>query len=136
MKKLFVIMSFLTATMSFAQMGQIWPVYSRQDFDLDKNNEISKTYDTKTVSQFFMFINNNEFIHVTDDITSLYKIIKREQSKDGDPIYTVVSEAGNTYLYMFQTGKKQVFVYSSTGFAISFMCLNKYETKVFENLNR
>lgn len=136
MKKLLVIMSFLTATMSFAQMGQIWPVYSRQDFDLDKDNEISKTYDAKTVSQFFMFINNNEFIHVTDGITSLYKIIKREKSKDGDPIYTVVSEAGNTYLYMFQEGKKQVFVYSSTGFAINFACLDKYETKVFENLNK
>jgi hypothetical protein len=66
----------------------------------------------------------------------LYKIIKREKSKDGDPIYTVVSEAGNTYLYMFQEGKKQVFVYSSTGFAINFACLDKYETKVFENLNK
>lgn len=136
MKKVLFILLLLSVTASYAQQGQIWPVYSRQDFDLDANNEITKTYDSQTVSQFFMFINNNEFIHVTDNITSLYKIIKREQSKDGDPIYTVVSEAGNTYLYLFQKGKKQVFTYSTKGFAISFMCLDSYETAVFSNLNR
>lgn len=136
MKTLFTILLMSVVTSTFAQMGQIWPVETRQEFEVNSNYEITKTYDQTSVCQFFMFINNNEFIHVTDDITSLYKIIKREKTSDGDPMYTVVSEVGNTYTYLFRESVKQVFIYSAKGYAISFGSIKPYTTSVFSNLNK
>ncbi len=136
MKALLSILLFISVSVSFAQMGDIWPVTNRQEFEVNDDFEITKTYDQTSVCQFFMFLNNNEFIHVTDDITSLYKIIKREYSKENEPIYTVVSEAGNTYMYLFKKEAKQVFIYSTKGYAISFACITPYTTEVFKNLNK
>lgn len=136
MKKALFILTFFISSFSIAQMGEIWPVDSKQEHSVDANMKITKSYDPITVCQFFMFINNNEFIHVTDNVTSLYKIIKREYSADNDPIYTVVSEAGNTYTYLFSKKNKNVAAYSTQGYIITFACLTSHETKVFQNLNR
>jgi hypothetical protein len=120
----------------FAQMGEVWPVFSRQDFDVNDKIEITKTYDVSSVCQFFMFVNNNEFVHVTDNMTSLYKIIKRDESKAGEPLYTVVSEAGNTYSYIFNSNTKTVYAYSTKGFLIEWKGLDHYNTEIFSNLNK
>lgn len=121
---------------SFSQMGDIWSVTSRQDYDVNENIEIIKTYEKQSVCQFFMFIDNNEFIHVTDNITSLYKIIKRDESKPNEPMYTVVSEAGNTYTYIFNKNTNAVYAYSTKGFMIEWLTFAPYKTEVFGNINR
>ncbi len=136
MKKVLLIFSLFFTGISMAQMGQVWPVDKRQDFDVDQDLKITKTYDAEIVCQFFMFLNNNEFIHVTDGMTSLYKIISRDESVTDEPMYTVVSEAGNTYTYIFNKKTKQITCYSAKGFAISFICITPHETKVFSNLNK
>lgn len=136
MKKYFLLLSLFVSTLSLAQMGQVWPVDQRQDFDVDSDLKVSKTYDPVAVCQFFMFINNNEFIHVTDGMTSLYKIISRDESVPNEPMYTVVSEAGNTYTYIFNQATKQITCFSAKGFAIAFICITPHDTKVFSNINR
>ena len=135
MKTLLILIGFVLPSFVLAQMGQVWPVDSRQDFDVDDDFNITNEYEKKTVCQFFMFINDNEFIHVTDDITSLYKITDRDESVPGEPVYTVVSEAGNTYLYLFNETKAEVLAYSTKGYAISFLCLSPYNTYVFPDID-
>lgn len=136
MKNLFFFLCLFASQLGWSQMGQVWPVEQRQDYDMNDKLEVTKTYDATTVCQFFMFINNNEFIHVTDNITSLYKIIKRNNDKPNEPVYTVISEAGNEYIYIFNKEKKDVTAYSTKGFAIVFSCITPHETKVFSNFNR
>jgi hypothetical protein len=136
MKTASVLIALLSCLLVRAQMGEVWPVDNRQEFDVNEKLEIIKTYEATVVCEFFMFLNNNEFIHVTDRMTSLYKIIKRDESIADEPMYTVVSEAANTYVYIFNKKTNQVTVYSEKGYAISFLCLAKHDTKVFSNLNR
>ncbi len=136
MKKLVFLLLLLISQLGWSQMGDVWPVNQRQDFDVDEEYQVTKTYDAQSVCQFFMFINNNEFIHVTDDMTSLYKIISRDETNVAEPNYTVISEAGNQYLYIFNATSNQVTAYSSKGFAIVFTCLTAHNTEVFGNLNR
>lgn len=83
-----------------------------------------------------MFINNNDFIHVTDGLTSLYKIIKRDLSKPNQTLYTVVSEAGNIYTYIFNSDENKVYAHSAKGFLIGWVCIKKHKTEVFENIDR
>lgn len=136
MKTLLIVLGFLLPSISLAQMGDIWPVDSRQDFEVDENFQITNEYESKSVCQFFMFIDNNEFIHVTDDITSLYKITDRDLSVPDQPIYTVISEAGNTYLYLFDRQNNEVIAYSTKGYAVSFLCLAPYNTYVFTDIDK
>lgn len=135
-KHLLFIFPIFFSSFSFSQIGQVWPIDERQDFDMNEKYEITKTYDATFVCQFFMFINNNEFIHCTDDITSLYKIISRDESKPDEPMYTVISESGNQYIYIFNKKTNEVTAYSSKGFAIVFYSIDPYETTVFQNINR
>ncbi|CAG5076310.1 hypothetical protein [Parvicella tangerina] len=136
MKALITILLGVVITLtSYSQMGEIWPVDSRQDFDVDAEFNITNEYEKKVVCQFFMFINDNEFIHVTDNVTSLYKITARDLSVPGEPVYTVISEAGNTYMYLFNKEKKEILAYSTKGFAISFLCLTPYNTYVFPDID-
>lgn len=136
MKNLFFFLCLFASQLGWSQMGQVWPVEQRQDFDMNDEFEVTKTYDVKSVCQFFMFINNNEFIHVTDNMTSLYKIIKRNDANPQEPVYTVISEAGNEYIYIFNKETNAVTAYSTKGFAIVFTCIAPHNTKVFGNLNR
>ncbi len=134
MKTLVILMGFILPSFAFAQMGQIWPVDSRQEFDVDADFNITEEYEKKVVCQFFMFISDNEFIHVTDNITSLYKITERDLSVPNQPVYSVTSEAGNTYLYLFNKEKAEVLVYSTKGYAISYLCLSPYDTAIFPDM--
>lgn len=136
MKTLLILMGFVIPSITLAQMGDIWPVDSRQDFEVDADFQVTNEYEEQIVCQFFMFINNNEFIHVTDNMTSLYKITDRDLSVPDQPIYTVISEAGNTYLYLFDKAKKEVIAYSTKGYAISFLCLTPYSTYVFPDIDK
>jgi len=120
-----------------AQKGEVWPVYSQQQYDVDEQVQITKEYEAKTTCSFFIFINNNEFIHVTDSITSLYKIVKRQKGKAGNDIYTVVSEAGNIYTMAFNKEAKDIVLLSKQkGFGWYYKCLSPYVTPVVENFNK
>jgi hypothetical protein len=136
MKNLLFFLILLVSSLSWSQMGDVWPVDKRQDFDVDEEFQVINTYDEVVVCQFFMFINNNEFIHVTDNMTSLYKIISRDESVPDEPLYTVISEAGNQYTYIFNKTTQEVIAYSTKGFSIVFTCIAPHNTKVFANLNR
>lgn len=83
-----------------------------------------------------MFIDNNEFFHVTDNMTSLYKIISRSKGKNGNEIFKVVSEVGNIYSYSFDEENKDIIIFSQKGFGLYYQCLKPYKTKVFDNINR
>jgi|GEM_PF-4147665 hypothetical protein len=131
-----VVLSLITCTSLFSQSGEVWPIVSSQNFDLDENYQITKEYDSKTMCSFFMFINNNEFLHATDNITSLYKIIKRSEDKTGAMVYTVASEVGNVYTYSFSKDKKDVIIFTKKGYGIYYKCLTPYNTTVFDNINK
>lgn len=136
MKTLIITLGILLPSIMFSQMGQIWPCDTRQEFDVDADFNITQYYEEQVVCQFFMFIGNNEFIHVTDDITSLYKITARDETIAHQPIYTVTSEAGNDYIYMFDTEASEVYIYSTKGYGISFQCLDPYSTYVFPDIEK
>lgn len=135
MKNAILTLSLFFTTFSWAQMGQVWPVNTRQDFDMNEDFEVTKTYEKGDVSQYFMFIDDNKFIHVTGTITSLYKITKRDESTEKSPIYTVTSEAGNEYIYIFNSDANEVHAFSKKGFAITFSCNAHHTTKVFEDIS-
>lgn len=126
----------LFSALTFAQKGQIWPTQTRQEFDINSSGEVTNSYDVTDYNSYYLFVNNNEFIHCTKDITSLYKIIKRtESSKHVD--YTVVSEAGNTYYMRFSESEKYVIITNlEKGYSIYIGCHKPYKTKVFNNLNK
>lgn len=136
MKTIYLIATLLISTTVFSQVGEVWPIVSSQNFDLDENYQITKEHETKTMCSFFMFINNNEFLHATDNITSLYKIIKRSEDETGAMVYTVASEVGNVYTYSFSKDKKDVIIFTKKGYGIYYKCLAPYNTKVFENINK
>lgn len=131
-----IITGILFSTAAFSQSGEVWPIVSSQNFDLDENYQITKEYESKTMCSFFMFINNNEFLHATDNITSLYKIIKRTEDQTGAIVYTVASEVGNIYTYSFSKEKKDVIIFTKKGYGIYYKCLTPYNTSVFENINK
>lgn len=135
MKKILTAALLLVAFAGFAQSGDVWPIYSRQEFDMDENFEITKEYEAKSVCGFFMFLNNNEFLHATDNITSLYKIISREET-ESSTVYKVVSEVGNVYTYSFSKTNKDVLVLTKKGYGSYYKCLAPYGTKVFDNINK
>lgn len=126
---------FVVSIAAFSQSGDVWPIYSVQTFDLDEEYNITKEYEAKNVAGYFMFVNNNEFFHVTDNMTSLYKIIKREPG-ESDTVYTVASEVGNVYTFSFSKQKKDVVLFSSKGFGNYYKVLTPYKTKVFDNMNQ
>lgn len=135
MKTVFVTLALIISAMAMAQKGDVWPIYTSQTFDLDENFQITKEYETKNVAGYFMFLNNNEFFHVTDNMTSLYKIIKREEGET-DMVYTVVSEVGNVYTFSFDKTKKDVILFSEKGFGNYYKVLEPYTTTVFDNVNQ
>lgn len=125
----------LSAVVTNAQKGQVWPTLTRQDFEFDENAEITKEYDVEDNFSYYLFIDNNEFIHCTNTITSLYKIMSRdEQEKYTD--YTVVSEVGNMYTFRFSITDQYVAIYSDKGYGIYYSVAAPYLTKVFDNLNK
>lgn len=136
-KKLFFVAALLFSSFNiFAQMGEVWPTYSRQDFTLNSNAEIVDESETVEYYSYYLFINNNEFIHCTNNITSLYKIISRTNSEQFND-YTVVSEVGNTYMMRFAKKDKYVVTTSlDKGFSVYAACYAPYNTHVFNNLNR
>lgn len=119
----------------FSQSGDVWPIYSRQEFDMDENFEITQEYETTNSCGFFMFLNNNEFLHATDNLTSLYKILSREETETST-VYKVASEVGNIYTYSFSKTNKDVLIVSEKGYGIYYKCLTPYTTKVFDNINK
>ncbi len=135
MKTVLVLLSLFATTWAWSQKGEVWPIYSSQTFDLDKDFQITKEYEVKNVAGYFMFLNNNEFFHVTDNITSLYKIIKRKEGET-DVVYTAVSEAGNVYTFSFDKTKKDVILFSEKGFGNYYKVLTPYVTTVFDNVNQ
>lgn len=135
MKIVFVTLTFLISAWAWAQKGEVWPIYSSQTFDLDENFKITKEYEAKSVAGYFMFLNNNEFFHVTDNMTSLYKIIKRETGET-DQVYTVASEVGNVYTFSFDRTKKDIILFSDKGFGNFYKVLEPYTTTVFDNINQ
>lgn len=135
MKKLLFVLLTTISFSGFAQMGEVWPTLTRQEFDIDDEFNITKEYESKSYCSFFMFIDNNEFFHTTDGITSLYKILKRDEQPTKHT-YTVASEVGNIYTYVFDKTNKEVLILSSKGYGIYFKCLPYYETKVFENVDK
>lgn len=124
-----------TALVSNAQKGQVWSTLTRQDFDFNEKGEITNEYEVTNYYSYYLFINNNEFIHCTSTITSLYKIIKRdEQAKFTD--YTVVSEVGNVYTFRFAIEEMYIAIYSDKGYGIYISVNQPYLTKVFDNINK
>lgn len=136
-KKLLFITALLVSSFNlFAQMGEVWPTYSRQDFTLNSNAEIIDESQTVEYFSYYLFINNNEFIHCTNNITSLYKIISRKSSPQFED-YTVVSEVGNTYMMRFAKKDKYIVTTSiDKGFSVYAACYEPYNTQVFNNINR
>lgn len=136
-KKLLLLAAFLmTGLISFAQKGQVWPTESRQEFDLDANGNITKEYESQVYYSYYLFINNNEFIHCTNGITSLYKIIKRNENRDYVD-YTVVSEVGNQYAMRFAEKEQYIVITNlDQGYSIYIGCYKPYVTAVFDNINR
>lgn len=126
----------LGSFMGFAQKGQVWPTQTRQEFEMDKNGKISKEYEATNYSSYYLFINNNEFIHCTGTITSLYKIINRS-NKNGTVEYTTVSEVGNTYTMIFNEKDSYIILTpADRSYSIYVACMKPYTTKVFDNINR
>ncbi|WP_124636817.1 hypothetical protein [Taibaiella sp. KBW10] len=135
-KLLFLAVLLIGSIYSFAQKGQIWPTQTRQEFDIDKEGNITKEYESTDYNSYYLFINNNEFIHCTGTITSLYKIVKRTEKK-GAMEYTTVSEVGNTYKMTFNEAEKHIILTSiDRGYSIYLTCLKPYQTEVFDNINR
>lgn len=125
----------LFTTGAFAQKGQVWPTETRQEFDIDNNGKISKEYAQVDYASYYLFINNNEFVHCTGTITSLYKILKRTE-RTGMMDYDVISEAGNQYTFRFSTQDNYIVISSNKGYSIYMGCKPMYVTSVFDNLNR
>lgn len=136
LRKLVFFCIVFVANQLHSQMGDVWSIESKQEFNVDEDFTITEEYEEKIVCQFFMFVNNNEFIHVTDGITSLYKILTRDEENPLQPIYSVISEAENSYTYVFDQEKNEVIAYSTKGYAILFKCVDRHSTTVFENMNR
>jgi hypothetical protein len=135
MKKIIALAFALVVFQGMAQMGQVWPLATRQEFEYDKDFKITKEYESTSYCSFIMFINNNEFIHATDNITSLYKILSR--TTDGTfNTYRVASEVGNIYTFSFDATKKDIMIFSDKGYGIYYKTLAMYETKVFNNLSK
>lgn len=126
----------LFTTTAFAQKGQVWPTETRQEFDIDENNKISKEYPSQSYISYYLFINNNEFIHCTGSITSLYKILKRYEDNPKYIDYEVISEAGNIYHFRFAQSEKYIVISSNKGYSIYHDCKSPYKTTVFDNLNK
>lgn len=135
--QLSLIVAFLFLTLGVsAQKGQVWPTESRQEFDVDSDGNITKEYETTTYYSYYLFVNNNEFIHCTNGITSLYKIINRTESQDYTD-YNVVSEVGNSYMMRFSESEKYIVISAvDKGYSIYIGCYTPYTTNVFNNLNR
>ncbi len=135
-KILITIALIISGFVAMAQKGQVWPTQTRQDFDINSDGEITKQYDVQDYNSYYLFINNNEFIHCTNDITSLYKIIKRTENKDYID-YTVVSEVGNTYYMRFAQNEKYIVITNlEKGYSIYEACYTPYTTQVFSNINK
>lgn len=120
-----------TCIISFAQKGQIWPTLTRQEFEFDAEGQITQEYEVQTYASYYLFINNNEFIHCTPTITSRYKIQSKEEGTDYID-YEVLSEVGNAYSFRFSKVDKYVAIYSTKGFGIYLSCESPYTTKVFD----
>lgn len=136
-KKILLFTTLLLSTLfSFAQKGDIWPTFSRQEFDISADGQILNEYQAQDYNSYYIFINNNEIIHCTSTITSLYKIINRNVAADYTD-YTVVSEVGNQYVMRFNKKEKYVIITSVEKlFSVYIACYAPYNTKVFDNLNR
>jgi hypothetical protein len=137
MKKVLSLMLLLAASTGlWAQKGQVWPSETRQEFEIDENGKITKEYAAGDYNSYYLFINNNEFIHCTGTITSLYKIVNRKQ-RDGGVEYSVVSEVGNNYQMFFHEKDKYIVLSSrDKGFSVYIECKAPYTTQVFDNINR
>jgi hypothetical protein len=125
----------LCSSGAFAQKGQVWPTETRQEFDIGEDGKITKEYEVVNYPSYYLFINNNEFIHCTGTITSLYKILKRNEG-EGMVDYDVISEAGNQYTFRFSTAENYVVISTNKGYSIYMACKPYYTTTVFDNLNR
>lgn len=124
-----------SAMISFAQKGEVWPTLTRQEFEFNSAREITQEGQVGTYYSYYLFINNNEFIHCTETITSLYKVISRDEKEDFTD-YTVVSEVGNTYTFRFGYKENYVAIYSDKGYGFYISTATPYATKVFDNINR
>lgn len=120
----------------WAQKGEVWPSSTRQEFELNSKGEITKEGAETIYKTYYLFINNNEFIHCTDGITSLYKILSRKEVQGGTE-YKTISEAGNTYQMLFNKKEKYIVISAiDRNYSIFIGCLEPYQTKVFDNINR
>ena len=137
MKKLLSLMLLLAcSTGIWAQKVQVWPSETRQEFEIDENGKITKEYAATDYNSYYMFINNNEYLHCTGTITSVYKIVSRKQ-RNGGTEYTVVSEVGNTYQVFFHEKDKYIVLSARhKGFSVYIECKTPYTTQVFDNINR
>ena len=117
MKKLFII--FLIVTSSIASKAQTSFSCYYRDFCLW--NETSEQFDICTgYAENSLFVVNNDetmFTHTTDILKSTYYVTEREYDEDKEIwIFTVVSDVGNKYLFIFDPKNKQIrtlFVYES-----------------------
>lgn len=137
MKAIYLLaLALLAGTGLWAQKGEVWPSTTRQEFEVNSSGDITKEGTEEQYRSFYLFINNNEFIHCTDGITSLYKILSRKEARGGIE-YSTISEAGNKYTMFFH--KKDAYIVIAVpdrGYSIYIGCLAPYETGVFDNLNR
>lgn len=125
----------LFTTGAIAQKGQVWPTDTRQEFDISSEGKITKEYEVVDYPSYYLFINNNEFIHCTGTITSLYKILKRREG-NGLIDYDVISEAGNQYTFRFSHTENYIVISTNKGYSIYMACKAMYKTTVFDDLNR
>lgn len=129
-----LVLLFLCTTGIWAQKGQIWPTETRQEFEIDENGKITKEYSATSYNSYYLFVDNNEFVHCTGTITSLYKI-KSRKYRDGGVEYTVVSEVGNEYQMFFHESDKYIVLTSrAKGYSVYVECKQPYKTEVFNNM--
>ncbi len=134
-KQLFFGLLFLCSSFySFAQKGEVWSTISRQEFQMDDEGNLTNQYEVEDYATYYLFINNNEFLHCTPTVTSLYKILSRDAKQDFVD-YKVISEADNIYTFRFNKKSKTIIIYSQKGYGIIIGCAAPYATKVFDNLN-
>lgn len=122
----------------WAQKGDVWPTYDRTNFDINNEGKILNEKTPISFSSYFLFINNNEFIHCTGTVTSLYKILSRKPiTSEGVLELKVISEADNVYSFFFSKKEKYILILSTDKlFGLHYNCDSPYATNVFDNINK
>ncbi len=134
-KTLLLLVLLVSASMAaYAQKGQVWPTINRTDMQFDEAGELTYESDAKDYNSYFLFIDNNSFVHCTETITSLYKILERDEQENYTD-FIVVSEAENQYTFRFSFDEYAVVILSKDQtFGVYMEAMEPYESRALKAL--